>query len=305
MTSPISHIQLSVIVPTYNNLLALQLCLNSWRQYADGAPVEVLVIEDGCQDDTVEYLEAQLQTPWGQRHLRWFHEDDVHELMCTNRGFQEARGDLLMAWQADMYLKCSWFIDELIATFAAYPELGLLSLSRGIYCVPQAEPLTRFEELFDYNRFPSTIGPAPLNWFLIQEVDAVVRPWVVRRECIEKVGPLDEAFRPTEFDEADLCYRLRAAGWKTATHGYERLGAYQHSCRSTLSITMSDKYKQQAMRNYNLFYSRWDSVIRIEHSRLRCRWRRQTSVRAWQHTLKKIMTITAISLGSQLRRHTS
>jgi glycosyltransferase involved in cell wall biosynthesis len=279
MTSPISNIQLSVVVPTYNNLPALQRCLDSWRRYAAGAPVELLVIEDGCQDGTAEYLEAQLQTSWGERHLRWFHEDDVHELVCTNRGFREAQGDLLMVWQADMFLRCSWFVDELIATFAAYKELGLLSLSRGLNCVPLVRPLRRFEDLFDYDRFPSIIGPAPLNWFFIQEVDAVIRPWVVRRECIEKMGPLDEAFRPTEFDEADLCYRLREAGWLVATHGYERLGAYQHLGQSTLSSTMSESYQQRVIRNYHLFYERWDATIRDQQDRQLRRWRRRFGLR--------------------------
>jgi len=295
MTSCTADLQLSIIIPTYNNLPTLHRCLDSWRQYADSAPVELLVIEDGCQDGTAAYLSAQLQTPWGQNHLRWFHEEDVHELVCTNRGFQEARGDLLMPWQDDMFSQSSWLVDELIATFAAYNELGLLSLSRGLNCVPLDQPLSRFEELFNYERFPSTIGPAPLNWFFLQEVDAVMRPWVVRRECIEKVGPLDEAFRPTEFDEADLCYRLREAGWLVGTHGYERLGAYQHFGRSTLSSTMSESYQQRVIRNYHLFYQRWDLTIRDQQNRQLQRWRRRFGLR------NSLWTI--VQIGRMARQH--
>ena len=74
--------------------------------------------------------------PWGRRQFRWVHEDDAHELRCTNSGFAAARGTLLMAWQDDMFLRASWFVPELIRTFAAYPDIGMLSASRGLLLPP-------------------------------------------------------------------------------------------------------------------------------------------------------------------------
>src|SRR5437879_6051451 len=244
---------LSVLIPTFNNLPVLQRCLDSWRQFADGQPVEILVIEDGCDDGTPDYLKSLAQDSWGACYLRWFHEDNAHELKCTNRGFVEARAPLLMSWQDDMFLRSRWFIDELTATFVHYPELGLLSLSRGLICRAVDDPIRSWEDLNDWRRLQSTIGPAPLNWFCLQEVDAVLRPWVVRRDCLERVGLLDEAFCPTEWDEADLCFRIRQAGWLTATHGYERAGAYEHLGSSTLARTHSERYKQRVLANGLLF----------------------------------------------------
>ena len=114
--------------------------------------------------------------------------DNVHELRCTNRGFEVARGSLLAAWQDDMFLQVPWFVPELIANFAAYPELGLLCLSRGLDCAPCADPIERWEDLTDWRRLKSTIGQVPGNWLRLQEVDAVLRPWVVRRACLDRVG---------------------------------------------------------------------------------------------------------------------
>src|SRR3989304_5323738 len=96
-------------------------------------------------------------------------------------------------------------------------------------------------------RLESPLGPPPFNWVRLQEVDSVIRPWIVRRECIDRVGPLDEVFVPTEWDEVDLGFRLRAAGWKVATCGYERLGGYQHLGSSTLGA-LSDAYKARVLR---------------------------------------------------------
>jgi GT2 family glycosyltransferase len=276
--------ELTVVIPTFNNVRVLTECLESWRTVAAGEPVELIVIEDGCRDETPDYLERVAQSEWGQRHLRWFHEANLHELRCTNRGLREARAGLLMAWQDDMFIRRRWLVRELVANFAKYKELGLLCLSRGLNCLPFDGPIDAWEDLTDGRRLQSTIGCAPLNWFRLEEVDAVIRPWVVRKSCLEAVGYLDEAFVPTEWDEADLCFRIRRAGWKVATHGYERAGAYSHLGSTTISKGFNDRYKQQVLENGRLFYKRWDDTIRAEFARRRRRWWRRTSAAGWLST---------------------
>jgi GT2 family glycosyltransferase len=292
----IARPELSVVIPTFNNLAVLTQCLESWQELGADTPVELLVIEDGCKDQTPAYLERLSETRWGRRHLRWFHMDDAHELRCTNRGFAEARAPLAMTWQDDMFLRKPWFVPELIATFRAYPDLGLLCLTRGLDCFPLDEPVREWEDLHDPRRQRSTVGKPPLNWFQLTEVDIVIRPWVVRRECLEKVGPLDEAFVPTEWDEADLCFRIRRAGWRVATHAYERLGAYHHLGSTTLSQTMSEKYKRRVLHNGQLFHDRWDAVIRAQHPRSRRTWVRRTSARGWAHTVRQMARLGASRL---------
>ena len=192
------------------------------------------MIEDGCRDGTRAFLDSESQSAWGQRHLRFIHMDDAHELRCTNAGLSAARAPLMMAWQDDMFVTADWLVPELLAIFRVHEDIGLMSLSRGLDHYPLDEPIARWEDLVDWRRLRSTIGPAPGNWFRVQEVDAVIRPWIVRRACVERVGMLDEAFVPTEWDEADLACRIREAGWKVATCGYERLGGYEHLGSSTL-----------------------------------------------------------------------
>ena len=64
---------------------------------------------------------------------------------------------------------------------------------------------------------------------------------------------------PTEWDEADLACRIREAGWKVATCGYERLGGYEHLGSSTLG-TLSDAYKARVLKNGLLFHQRWSHL---------------------------------------------
>ncbi len=283
---------LAVVIPTFNNLSVLKQCLDSWQQFGQDQAIEILVIEDGCRDGTQAYLTGLAESDWGRRCFRWYHEDDVHELKCTNRGFMESRAPLILVWQDDMFLQASWFVRELIANFDKHSEIGLLSLTRGLNCFPLDEPISEWEDLIDWRRLQSTIGTGALNWFRLQEVDAVIRPWVVRRACLDKVGVLDEAFRPTEWDEADLCFRIRKAGWKIATHGYERVGAYKHLGSSTLNQTFSPEYKKRVLRNGQLFHKRWDEEIGLSHSRSRRTWLRQSDLQGWLWTLRQILRLS-------------
>lgn len=292
---------LSIITPTFNNEAVLRRSIDGWRRFGGGA-IEVIVVEDGCRDGTAACLEAQRQTAWGRAQLRWVHEEDAHELRCTNRGFSEARGPLLAAWQDDMFLQVPWFVPEILSTFNAYPELGLLSLSRGLICLPCDEPIERWQDLSDWTRLQSTIGMGPSNWANLQEVDAVIRPWIVRRACLDRVGMLDEAFRPTEWDEADLAFRIREAGWKVATYGYERLGAYVHLGSTTLG-SPSAAYYERVLRNGRLFHSRWDSTIRRDHPRARATWRRRATAAGWLATAVR-MARAGASRFAGARRHT-
>jgi glycosyltransferase involved in cell wall biosynthesis len=278
---------LSVVIPTFNNEAVLAQCLAAWERFGGGG-VELIVVEDGCRDGTPALLERTASTPWGRRHLRWIHMDDAHELRCTNAGIAAARGPLIMAWQDDMFLRADWLVPELLRTFDAYPDLGLMSLSRGLNCLPVDEPITRWEDLTDWRRLQSTIGPGPGNWFRLQEVDIVIRPWILRRSCVVRVGALDEAFRPTEWDEADLAYRIREAGWKVATCGYERLGGYYHLGSTTIGASPSQAYLSRVLRNGLLFHERWDPAIAKQHPRPRRTWKRRATPRGWIATVPAI-----------------
>jgi glycosyltransferase involved in cell wall biosynthesis len=282
---------LSVVIPTFNNRAVLKECLEAWRRFG-GSEVEIVVVEDGCRDGTAAFLTQLAATPWGTRQLHWIHQDDAHELRCTNAGMAIARGSLVAAWQDDMFLRAGWLVPELLVTFATYPELGLLSLSRGLNCLPVDAPIATWADLVDWRRLPSTIGPAPGNWFRLQEVDVVVRPWIVRRACLERVGPLDEAFRPTEWDEADLAYRIREAGWKVATCGYERLGGYDHLGSTTIG-SPSQAYLDRVLRNGRLFHERWDATIARQHPRPRRTWLRRPTIAGWTATARALVRAAA------------
>lgn len=287
--APAKHPKLSVVIATYNNAAILQECLSSWETYAGDQPVELIVIADGCKDNTSELLEKLSASPWGAQHLRWYTEDNVHELLCTNRGMKEAKGELILSWHDDMFLNSHFMVPELISFFDKNDDVGLMGLCRGLDCKEGSQPKS-WEELTDPSRLISTVGPKYWNWFFAIEVDAIIRPWVTRKICIDKVGLLDTAFKLSEWDEADFCYRISQNGWKISVHAYERLGAYKHLGSSTIRKTSSDAYRTQVLENGQLFYSRWSTAILANFLRPRLTWCRPLSFMVFVYTVAAIVS---------------
>jgi hypothetical protein len=116
------------------------------------------------------------------------------------------------------------------------------------------------------------------------------------------VGPLDESFRPTEWDEADLSMRVREAGWRVAACGYERLGAYFHLGSTTISRTPSTPYRARVLENGRLFHARWDPTIASQHPRERRSWLRRADAAGWTATLREMTRFGARRVAAGLTR---
>ncbi len=87
---------------------------------------------------------------------------------------------------------------------------------------------------------------------------------------------------PTEWDEADLAFRIREAGWKVATCGYERLGGYDHLGSTTIG-ELCAAYRTRARERpaVSLAVGR---VIARDHARPRRTWMRRASLTGWANT---------------------
>ena len=93
----------SIIVPTYNRLDLLRQTVASLLvlQRPPGVDYELLVVENGCQDGTLEWLQ-------GQAGVRSFREERSGESHARNRGLQEAKGSWLAFVDDDEVADPDW-----------------------------------------------------------------------------------------------------------------------------------------------------------------------------------------------------
>jgi len=99
MASDTGHVELSVIIPTYNRVRMLHACLVSLsRSTQSPMDFEVIVINDGSTDDTQSMLE-HLTTPF---RLRAYWQENSGQCIALNRGINAASGRYCLILDDDM-----------------------------------------------------------------------------------------------------------------------------------------------------------------------------------------------------------
>jgi hypothetical protein len=203
----------TVVIPVHNGELFLRACLTALLAQ-EPAPHEVIAVENGSRDASgaliaAEFPQVQLiatETPLGFAG-------------ACNRGIAAALAaepppDVVVILNQDTVVDPGW-LASLLRPLASDPQLGIVgSLARFPDGMIQHAGGALTRPLgYGYNLGLGTFTlpadlPAP------EYMAALATAY--RRELLDTVGWFDEAFFPAYFEDADLCLRARAAGWKIA-----------------------------------------------------------------------------------------
>jgi GT2 family glycosyltransferase len=210
---------LAVIVVTFNSAAYIARCLRSIDTHLGSLGVDVVVVDPGSNDDTVDIVGDF---------------NDVRLIRCRNGGFAYANNRGLMTCDARYVLFLNpdteildGTLSDLVARMDERPGVGLAG-ARQVDCDGRLDMTIR--------RFPNALRglgdalsverwPIRPRWLGEREVElgAYGREtscdWtsgsfmLARREAIESAGYMDERFFMYS-EETDFCRRIRSAGWE-------------------------------------------------------------------------------------------
>lgn len=111
---------LSVMITTKNRIEELR---RTWRalQQLNPPPLEVLVTIDGCTDDIVEAVQAELT-----RARLFVNQVGLGSVASRDRMIREAQSDLILALDDDSYPEQLDCIARIVPTFEEHPNLAVL-----------------------------------------------------------------------------------------------------------------------------------------------------------------------------------
>jgi hypothetical protein len=197
----------SVVVPNWNGRRWLAGCLGSLARQ-DPAPLEVIVVDNGSTDGSVEELD--------RRH------PDVSVLGLTrntgfahaaNRGLEAARGEIVALLNTDVVIADDW-LARMTAAIASHPEAAsiackMLSLQEPERLYDAGDILRRDGACEQRGRF--MLDDA--RWNAPGEVfGACAGAALYRRAAVISVGGFDESYF-AYLEDVDLALRLRLVGW--------------------------------------------------------------------------------------------
>ena len=204
----------SVVVVTHNALPWIEPSLQSVRDE------EVVVVDNGSTDGTPDVVRELMP------EARVIEQANVGLAAGWNRGIAATSGRYVLILNADAWLT-EGSLQRLVAFADEHPDAAIVgprllnpdgSLQRSVRGFPTLWRLAT-EYLFLRKLAPRSRA---LNAFYaggfahdeVREAEFVMGAcMLVRREAIDQVGPLDEAFFLFS-EEVDWAYRFREAGWK-------------------------------------------------------------------------------------------
>jgi len=211
----------SIIIVNWNTRDILRGCLSSIFQRTQGIEFEVIVIDNGSSDRSVEMVEAEFP-----QVVVIANAENRGFAAANNQGIAIAKGRYVLLLNSDTII-----LDDVIkktVLFAdAHREAAVVgcrvlnadrTLQQTCFMFPSVLNMllaaTYLYKLFPRNRFFGRERMTRWNRNSVSEVDVVTGCFMlVRREAIEQIGLMDERFF-VYGEETDWCYRFKKNGWK-------------------------------------------------------------------------------------------
>lgn len=209
----------TVVVCVYNALEDVKELLTSlWNERS--FPYEIIIIDDGSEQPTKEYLEYYSGLT-GSKLVR--HDKSWGYTKSANDGLRRAESDYVVLLNSDTIVTGKW-IEKMLEVFFKYPNTGIvgpLSNSATYQNVPKLHD-------FETGNWVKNLLPDGFNVELMsytleinsQKVYPIVPVLngfctMISREVIDKIGYLDEVQFPIGYgEEVDYCLRARNAGFE-------------------------------------------------------------------------------------------
>jgi GT2 family glycosyltransferase len=213
---------LSIIIVNYNVKYFLEQCLYSVRKAAGNLAIEVIVVDNHSQDDSLSYL--------GERfpEVRFIaNTGNTGFAKACNQGLGIASGQYILFLNPDTIVAEDSFT-RCIAFFESHPDCGALGVkmidgsgkflreSKRSFPAPLTSlfKLFGFSALFPKSRVFSRYHLGHLDKEKNHEVDVLAGAYMmVRRDVLERTGGFDETFFMYG-EDIDLSYRIQKSGYK-------------------------------------------------------------------------------------------
>lgn len=236
----------SLILLTRNNLEYTKLCLESIRKYTP-EPHEIIVVDNGSTDGTVEYLQEQPDVKLIENGY------NLGFALGNNRGLREAKGEYIVFLNNDVVVTEGW-LTRLLVCAREDDEVGAVGPRSNYVVGPQLVPNVPYgdnlEAMQEFARAWSLEHAG--RWDSVPRVIGFCM--LVKRAVIEKIGGFDPIFGTGNFEDDDFCLRLQLAGFTIKiTHD-----VFVHHFGSKTFQSERIGYRTLLIRrNWELFKKKW------------------------------------------------
>ena len=270
----LSHNKLDCTRRCLSALITDSLCDEAW---------EMIVVDNGSTDGSKEWCDTELKK-LGEKHgipVTVLHnESNIGCSFARNQAIDVASGQYLVFADNDISPRTRRWMPKMRELLDSDEKIGMVGPKmiytwkpHPIQCAGVG--ISRRGHVCFNGRGAAIDAPA----FNTQcEVQCLISAClIIPAELIKNHGGFDEAFHPVQFEDFDLCYRLREAGYKAL---YTPDVEMYHFESVTTQGTPTVRNQAVVIRNGLLFQKRWRHMFTLENGppEEACRWKDIPSV---------------------------
>lgn len=268
-----AKVDVSIIVPMFKSDVVIQDQIKSWVFDDDGLTKEVIYVDDQCPGNSA----AVVINSWTQRKQKDNSINSIGKVIknknnlgfsgACNTGAAAATGKYLIFLNADCNVSKNW-IKPMIELLENDPTIGLVgNMQTRDGHIDSAGS----EWCWEYKHFAHVgksihkgkkiqkipLNKIPADLLVPQEREMVTGCcFAIRKELFDDIQGFDTNYRVGYWEDADICLRVRANGYKIFFQPASRI---THVCGHSKSG--GHPYREN---NKSLFFNRWVHTGRID-----------------------------------------
>ena len=245
----------SIVILNYNTIDYIQTCVESIRAFTEEGHYEIIVVDNGSKDGSVEWLKEQADIKC------IFNAENVGFPKGCNQGMAIATGTEIMLLNSDVIVTPRWH-EQLIKALYSSEDVGAVSCITNSCSnhqqIPVPYKMVDIDELLDFAETHNNSKPS--LWTM--HFTLVGFCYMFRRRIYDELGDLDERFTPGNYEDDDYSFRIMKAGYKlllcrdTFIHHYGS-GSFVKKRTPVEEREHIKKYNALLERNFGYFQQKW------------------------------------------------
>ena len=195
----------SIIILTYNQLEYTKLCIESIRKFTPQDSYEIIVVDNGSSDGTVDWLKEQNDIKV------ILNKENLGFSKGCNQGINVSIGENILLLNNDTIVTPNWLYNMDRSLWKEDKIAAVSCMSNYVTNNQQIE----VEYTNIYSMLAFALNFNILNFDKHDQMDKLIGfCMMIKKEVINKIGLLDENFLIGNFEDDDYCLRMRKAGYK-------------------------------------------------------------------------------------------
>lgn len=241
LTSLCERPTITVVVLCYDNRDVIGACIESLLRNRGDARYEIVVVDNGSRDGSLEILAAHAS----RGEIRLLRNARNGCSSGRNLGVRESASELVVFLDSDQRALFPGWLDPALEVLARHREIGAVGWSGGWFSAGRGRGAV-------VDTLPDRGAGKLRDGFRTDVAYLATSGLVVPRSVLARTAGFDERLDPTCFEDTDLSFQIKEAGFELAYCPGLGVDHRPHATTSALAA-----YDEVYRRNERLFLEKW------------------------------------------------